>query len=139
MKSSIILRNNNGTKLYHLNYLVCCWCGGPLTEDDLEKTETNKKELNVKTCLPITKIMSSTKSDWKITQFSQMKVMCSDPNCTQWGYKTRGQIRSRSAGKKPRGGAKKATEQIINPCDDEVHVVIKVLHSTSGNWISSLC
>ena len=39
--------------------------------------------------------------------------MCSDPDCTKWGYKSRGQIRARprskSAGKpKEKGGAKKA-------------------------------
>ena len=40
--------------------------------------------------------------------------MCSDPECTQWGYKTRGQIHARArhsksaAKSKVKGGAKKA-------------------------------
>ena len=51
---------------------------------------------------------------YHVLQFVKITVMCSDPECTQWGYKTRGQIHARArhsksaAKSKVKGGAKKA-------------------------------
>lgn len=75
-----ILTNTSLTCWNHVEYayysksgksfpIVCCWCGGSVTSDDLKAREEKLKEIT--TCLPL----------------------CSKPACVQKGWQTRGKKR----------------------------------------------
>ena len=68
----------------------------------------------------------------------KLTVMCSDPDCTKWGYKTRGQIRARPRSKsaakpKVRGGCQKISVRYRTPLVIGI-LLLGELQSSVNRW-----